>query len=307
MIGLIGLIFFSCAEEDFRTYDQRYVAFSATSASIVESAAVLSADGVATAGNNELILTVQRTTTDFSAPLTVAITATATYNEESDFFAAGDDASAKIIPTVDLNAVVIPANETSVSFSVGLREDLQPTGDVTVIFDITAVSDPSYALGQQASQINKTFSLNIVDDDCPIDIPGVWAGEYEVLSICAAPGAFNDGFCENTAKWAGLGNVTLTGDPSDPLGQTAILSGGIHADDVTMFFQTCPMTVSIDAGYNLNITQGSQARILPTDEPDVYGTGSFNEGSLSFNLVISYTNQGGANFDEFIIEYKKVQ
>lgn len=306
VFALVLLLTFSaCKEEDFTTYEQRYVAFDAASASLVESSAVLSADGVATAGNNEVILTILRSTTDFSSPLTVGVTATATFNEDSDFFSAGDDASAKIVPTVDLSSITIPAGAVSTSFSVGLVEDLQPAGDVSVVFAITSVSDNSFDIGQQGG-IRGSFSLTIVDDDCPIDIPGLWAGEYEVLSVCAAPGAFNDGFCENTAKWAGLGNVTLTADASDPLGQSAILSGGLHADDVPISFQTCPMTVSFEGGYNLNIVQGSQARILPTDEPDVYGTGSFNEGSLSFNLVVSYTNQGGSNFDEFIIEYKKV-
>lgn len=303
-IASIGLISFSCAEEDFRTFDEQYVAFSAASASLVESSAVVAADGAAAAGNNELILTLQRSARDFSAPLTVGITATATFTDDSDFFAAGDDASSKIVPSVDLSAVVIPANQSSVSFSIGLVEDLLATGDVSVSFDITSVSDGSYAIGQQASDIRGSFSLTIVDDDCPIDLPGLWAGEYTVESFCAAPGSNNDGFCRTTGVVGSI--VTLAADPSDPLGVTAILSGGIHAEPVTMVFQTCPLTVSIDAGYDLTFAQnGSDARILPPDEPEVYGTGSFNEGSLAFNLVVTYSNQDGSNFDEFIIEYKK--
>ena len=298
--------FFSCEETEFPVYDENYVAFSGTAGSVNESFTIVNADGSAVTGNNSFTVEVVRGGGSIDGSLTVGITATAAYTKDSDFASAGDDASGTISFNKDLSAIAFASGQVTSSFTVTTTEDLAAAGDISVSFEITSVSDNSYSIGQQESKIRSTYSLTVIDDDCPIDLANVWAGEYEVLSVCAAPGSFNDGFCENTSKWAGLGNVTLTPDASDPLGLTAILSGGIHADDVTLFFQTCPMTVFIDAAYNLNITQGSQARILPPDEPETYGTGSYNEEALKFNIVVSYSNQGGSNFDEFILEYEKV-
>jgi hypothetical protein len=305
------LLVASCAQTDFEKFTQKYVAFEGGSTSMGESIAISLADGSSQLANNSLEVTLFRSTTDFTEPLTVNVTATYTFLDDTDFTTAGEDASADFSVNVDLSAVTIPAGAVSTSFVLTAINDLAAKGTKEVVFTITGTSS-DFDLGQQESQIGRTLTVIVNDDDCPINLEADWEGTYEVTEFCAAPGSFNEGFCATgaAARAAVIAlPITLTADPSDPLGQTAILSGGMHeTEPISISFITCPQQVVINGTYALDFEQNSApAAIGPTDEPAVYGTGTYNPDNGTINLVVSYGNTAsGLVFDEFIISYSKV-
>lgn len=210
--------------------------------------------------------------------------------EGEDFEIVGDGTEGQI---------VIPAGKNTGEIVLQMIPNLAVDGDK--VYNVTLTGN-SAGLNVGSGEIGLSYALTIIDDDCPIDLAGDFAGEWEVTSFCAAPGSFNDGFCVSSQEGA---IVTLAADASDPLGFTAILSGGIHADDMILDFQTCPGTVSISSSYTLAFNQNSApATIGPTDEPEIYGTGTYTESKIT--VVGTYGNVDGANFDEFIIEYGKL-
>lgn len=302
MLCTFGILSCEDVRDDFDKFEQNYVAFSAEAANIQESQTVMSADNQPVSANSTYEVTVIRSSTDLSAPLTVGLSVNGVFAESSDFALEGDDASETFSLTEEISSLTIPAGKVSAKFLVITRDDSAPSGDKVLSFNITSVSDPSYQIGIGESKMKSSLSLTIVDDDCPIDL-AAFEGEWEIVSFCGAPGARNEGFCRT--NFAGV-TVNLTADPSDPLGTTAIISGGIHTDDVVLKFVTCPKTVFIDAVYTLDFIQnGSTATIQPNGQPEVYGTGSYNEDSQRISIVFDYGNTGGSNFGAFVVEYKK--
>jgi hypothetical protein len=307
---IIAMVFMNTSCEDageFVIFDEKYVAFTTSSASLAESSLVQTADGDASIVDNSLVITLVRSTTDFSNPLTVSISEEAVYLSDSDFANAGEDASIHYKVDKDLSSLTFPAGEAFVSFTVTSIDDLIPFGDKSVTFTITSVSDDNFRIGQQESAIRSSFSLILVDDDCPIDLVADWEGQYEVTEFCAPEGSPNAGFCRGAGVVGQI--VTLTADPSDPLGVTAILSGGIHDADAMVKFIPCPEDVELAAEYQLSFIQNGQpARIFPlTDAQKAnFGTGNFNPGNNTFNIFVGYGNIAGANFGAFEITYSKI-
>lgn len=291
--------------EDNKLLTERRVYFSGTNPSSVAETANqnLSGDGEVLASSNVINVTFERSGADASQAVTVGFSATAIFASTSDFQNEGDDAMATLTFSNE-NTIVIPAGAYTETLTIAVADDLLSAGDRSVTIEITSVPD-NYQIGfPSAVDPRSQLVVTIQDDDCPIDLVGDYEGDWEVVSFCAAPGSFNDGFCVSSI----VGDVvTLTADTSDPTGTTAILSGGPHAEDFVVLFQTCPQTVRIDATYLLTFNQNDfQATLGPADEPDVYGTGTYNPDNFVIRVVGVYGNVNGAGFDEFIMEYKKL-
>ncbi len=203
------------------------------------------------------------------------------------------------ILTGDEGQIVIPAGSNTGEIVLQMIPNLAVDGDK--VYNVTLTStNAGLAVGR--GQVGLNYSLTIIDDDCPIDLANDYAGEWEVTSFCAAPGSNNDGFCVGSQ----VGTIaTLRADTSDPLGFTAIMSGGMHVDDFVINFQTCPETVSLTGTYVLAFNQNGAPAVMRTpDEPDVYGTGSYSATKIT--VVGTYSNTDGLNFDEFVLEYTKL-
>lgn len=300
------VLFTSCEEDEFTKYEGQYVAFQSAAAALEESQTVATADGEAVITSNIYRVEIVRSSPDISEPLTVNIAVTSQYLDETPFSLPGEDASDQFVIGTDVASVTIPAGEYTAEFLVTTVNDVTPSGNKEVVMTITGVSDDSYNIGFGESNIRKSFTLDLIDDDCPIDLETDFAGEWEVKSFCAAPGSFNDGFCVNSQVGK---RVTLAVDPSDVLGTTALLTGGIHAEPFPLKFVTCPQQVIFNGDYALTYNQnGSTAYIFPPDEPEIYGTGSYNPETGRISVVVTYGNAAsGGVFDEFVIEYEKVQ
>ena len=288
---------------------QSSVAFVNSTADLSESRTTSYADGTSVTGGAVTTITLVRRSADISAPLTVGITFSATYTSDNDFVSEGEDAS-DALKVGDLDGVTFAANESTTSFVVTTVDDVLPAGDVDVVFQIASVSDNKYQIGEQTGNSRDSIILTLVDDDCPIDVPGTWEGTYEVTDFPAAPGSFNEGFSVDPA--VGL-QVEVELDPSDPLGASVILkpseNNSLLVDEIPMSFVVCPETVLIGEGtYVMTFAQnGAPAALGRTDEPSVYGNGSFNPDGSSFTIVVSYGNTAsGLVFDEFLLTLKRV-
>ncbi|MEP2772867.1 MAG: Calx-beta domain-containing protein [Fulvivirga sp.] len=278
-----GLFLAACDEEDGRTEfgGPFYVELNATSNTISES----SSDVVRIKVNN--------------VGPTLDADVVVSYSFEGSTAVEGEDF--EVLGNGTEGQIVIPAGANTGEISLKMIPNLEVDGDKTYNVTLTA-NNAGLEVGR--GQIGLNYTLTIIDDDCPIDLAGEYAGDWEVTSFCAAPGSFNDGFCVGSQE----GTIaTLSADASDPLGFTAIMSGGMHDDDMIINFQTCPQTVSISGTYVMAFTQnGAPATMSATDEPDVYGTGTYNPDSKVITVVGVYGNTAGSSFDDFIIEYTKV-
>lgn len=305
MALFLSLGIMACEDEQdgFPKLDQSYVAFSSDAANISESQTVVAADGQPITAGSTYTVELIRSSTDLSSPLTITIVVNGVFVDSTDFSLPGDDASSTFNISEDVAAVTIPAGKVSAQFLIAAKNDLEPSGNKQIALSIQSVSDPSYQIGIGAGENkrNKQLNLTVVDDDCPIDLIS-FEGDYEVTNFVGAPGASYDGLVLDYLGLVGS-TVTLAADPSDPLGTTAILSGGLHAEkDLVLKFNTCENAVYIDSRYPL---EPGGFEIQPTNEPGKYGTGAYNEDSKKISLVVGLTNPNNTDYDEFIIEYQK--
>ncbi len=301
--ALLAMVIISCDDEVITSYNEKYVAFSVPTAALQEGKPLVSADGIAIDGPNTLEVSIIRSSIDASQPITITISKVAQFTTESPFASAGDDASSSFLIGDELAQVTIPAGEYIKKVSLASIPDVLSSGNKTLKLEITGVSDPTYNIGVGPSAIRKSFILTVNDDDCPINLIQDWEGTYEVTSICAPEGATNEGLCFSDIglSTAGL-DVTLTADPSDPSGTTAILSGGIHVTPLIIKFITCESEVEFSG---INEIFGGFA-IRPSNAPAVYGVSTYQEASKRITLVTDLTEPGGGpNYDEFIVEYVK--
>lgn len=315
-LAITSLFFASCETQElyprFGEGDgQSSVAFTSASSSVGESSTIAYADGTSTTGGSVATINLVRRSADISAALNVSVTYTATYTSDNEFVTAGEDASDAIKITDNLEEISFPANSATTSFQLTTINDVEPAGDVEVVFTISSVGDSKYQIGEQSGKSRSTYTLTVVDDDCPIDIPGVWEGIYVVTEMPAAPGSFNEGFSVGGAVGR---QVLLELDPSDPLGATAILkpteSNSFLVDEMPLAFQACPETVLIgDDVFTLAFNQnGAPAAIGRSDEPAVYGNGTFNPDGSSITIVVGYGNINlGLVFDEFLISLERLE
>lgn len=297
----LGILACEDEQDGFTKFEQSYVAFSSDAANIQESQTVIAADGQPITAGSTYTVELIRSSTDLSSPLTVTVAVNGVFTDSTGFALPGDDASSTFTITEDVTAVTIPAGKVSAQFQVAAKNDLEPSGNKQITLSIQSVSDPSYQIGLGAGENRRRaqLDLTVVDDDCPIDL-AAFEGEWEVTNFVGAPGAYNEGYQVQAAIGT---TVTLTPDPSDPLGTTAFLTGGVHGDqNVVIKFITCQKSVFMEGRYTV---AGTSFEIKPTNEPETYGTGSYNEDSQKISLVVDLTNANNANYQEFVIEYQK--
>lgn len=315
LLCLSFLVFVSCDEDTEFTTDnglqnEKFVYFALDNPLSVAEAStrVNTADGSGTNVNKQVKVTVLRTGASFDNDLTVSITTSATYASTTDFQNEGDDAAGTVVLSFE-GDVVIPAGSTSGAFTFSALDNVLSDGDKEITFTIASVSDPSYSIGFPGAADTDKQMVTIEDDDCPIDIANVWSGIWVVDKAPFTPGSFNEDFSIGIAVGRA---VELTLDESNPAGTAAFLNAVDDPDLTSLFaagtsvplqFNTCPGTVLIGPDrYNLTFTQsGTTAQIVRSDEPDVFGNGSFAEDGSSFKLTVTYSNTANANFDEWDI------
>lgn len=304
-LALIMLVGFSCDDEDIigdnPLVSQRTVYFSNLNGATANEAAVANqaADGTMILSNNQIEIFVERSGADASQPLTVNFSTTAVFASTTDFQNEGDDASSTLVLDGD-NAVTFAAGEYTTSFIISIMDDILSAGDRNLTITLDGVSDASYSVGfPNPADVRTTLNITVQDDDCPIDIPGDWVGEY-TLSEAFTDGV-NDGFS------FGFDNVTtLTADPTSAAGIGAILNNmtgtvdDFWAVDTPLTFNTCPLTVSLSAstielGFNVN---GALATFVPANTV-------YDEESFTITLVGDLRNVGGSNFGEYTITIQK--
>lgn len=245
-ISLFVLAFlFACEETEFeKTEDNlgRYVAFSSSTISFAENSSSTTADGESIKGSNAQTVEVFRSTSDLSNSVTVSVSSSVIYTSTTDFAQEGEDASGTVTFSTDLNSVVIPAGKASTSFVVTAFDDDFSSGNKQITLTITNVSDGSMKIGAQG--IGGTAIITVIDDDCPIDIAS-FEGTYS-MSVEGSPGAPFEGFdlCASSSRDCS-GPVTLTADPTDPLGQTAIITHPSIGGEYKIQFITCPKQTQV--------------------------------------------------------------
>ncbi|MEL7001539.1 MAG: hypothetical protein AAFN93_02260 [Bacteroidota bacterium] len=305
--GLLLMIFigFGCDEDDIigdnPLVSQRNVYFSNTNVATANEAAVANqtADGEQVLTNNQIEIFLERSGQDASQPLTVNFGISAVFASTTDFQNEGDDASSTLVLDED-NAVTFAAGEYSTSFIISIIDDILSAGDREITVTLNGVSDASYSIGfPNPDEVRTTVNVTVQDDDCPIDIPGDWVGEYTLSEEFTA--GVNEGLsfgAENT--------TVLTADPSSAAGIGAILNDMDGTPDTwwladtPITFNTCPLTISLASNtILLNTTvNGEQANF------SVLNT-VYDESNFTITLVGNLGNVTGSNFGEFTITLKK--
>jgi hypothetical protein len=129
-------------------------------------------------------------------------------------------------------SVTIAANSSSAPVEIEVLDDLNSDGTKNIVFEIESVSGGfSAGLGL----IGKTFEVELVDNDCPLDD---WSGDY-ALSIVGSEGSANEGF----DLFGGAIAATVTLDPNSPIG-IAVTSA--YHDEFLLTLNACPETVTSD-------------------------------------------------------------
>lgn len=218
LIMAVVMIAVSCSETETQAIlEDQFIAFSSSSATILENSA----------GNVEVQILM-------AAPLqgsdvTVDYTLEIASGSASDFTSSENSGS-----------ITIPAGEAVATIVITPIDNVFADGDKVLNFTITGTSG-SFTIGQPGPDaLNASTTVVITDDDCPIDL-SAYEGEWVYVDAigtdnsCCSGGSLNGFGFPNSG-----GNATLTADPSDPSGTTAILSGGPFGSDYTIKFLTCP-------------------------------------------------------------------
>ena len=247
---LVSVFIFSACEEAelFPRYGESegevYVAFASASTDVSESGAQAFADGSSVVSNNVQAIRIVRGGTDLSEAVTVSVTVAATYVDDNDFVSAGEDALDQIKIGSDLSALTIPAGKSSASFNVITTNNDISQGNISVVFTITSVSDATYQIGYLSGNVRASTTLNVIDDDCPIDLAS-FVGEYSYTVVGTD---YNANFAGDDLCGFNIcptGNITLAVDASDATGKTAILTGADLGSDYIIEFITCPKQVEV--------------------------------------------------------------
>ena len=176
--------FLACNEERVLFDNENYVAFKASSGSVLEAADAVTADGVVSESVGQFPITIYRSSKDISQEISVSLSQTSQYLTDSDIANAGDDASSTFKITRDISDLVIPAGATSVSFVVLTNDNEDIDGDKRITFSIESVSGGNYTIGtKQSAGKSSSFSLTINDDDffCPRNsLANAISTEYDV-------------------------------------------------------------------------------------------------------------------------------
>lgn len=211
----------SCTETETQAVlTDSFIAFSSSSGTILEN----SSDSIVV----EVLLAAPLQSTDVTVDYTLELVA----GSASDYTISDNSGS-----------LTIPAGESSASIEIRPVDNVFSDGDKELVFTITNVSG-DFIIGLPGpDKNNSTTTVTIGDDDCPIDLTA-YVGEWVYIDAvgtangCCPGGSLNGFGFPNSG-----GNATLTADPSDPSGTTAIFSGGPFGSDYTIKFLTCPQEV----------------------------------------------------------------
>ncbi|WP_425392595.1 hypothetical protein [Ekhidna sp.] len=277
---LIGIGFTSCKEDEL------------VGASSLANVVYLQ-DTTTTIGENgsSTSIVVFRTTSDFSQSLTVDLEVSATYASTTPLFDAGDAAPGTY--TLSKTSVSFDANVSSDTIVITSVDDLASSGDKNVSITLTNPSVSSYSVGTASNAgFYASVTAVIQDDDCPIDLAGDWAGDYDISEEFTAGG--NAGL-----SFGFTGPISLAADASDAAGITALLGTSFFLDDTPVTFNTCPQTLSFDEnplllGFTVN---GEQAAY------DIFEA-TFTSGN-QITIVGNMGNVAGSNFGEYTVVLTK--
>lgn len=308
MFGFLAGVFSACEMVDEHTNEfagKSFVFFETETLSVDEApVSGVTASGTPYLANRVAEVKILRSSPDVSSDLTVNFSIAANYTSDSDFFNAGDDALESLIISEDDGQIVIPAGEYSATLTITVVNDILSAGNRSLEMEITGVSDNSYEIGTPASNIlRKNLSVVINDDDCPIDIPGDWAGTYAVSDVAPA-GSSNDGFSLGNSGFYS-GDVVLTADETDPAGITAILAnaaGGNFLSDAgyNVVYNTCPQLINAENMPLGFIVNGSAATLVIRSRVSDY-----NPESFSFTIRGDLINAGGSTFGQWDFTFTK--
>ena len=299
-LAFLATLVLSCEETEFdKTSDYErignYVAFEVESAAIDENSVSPTADGETKFGSNTYQVSLFRSTTDLSAPLTVSIDLENSFLSDSDFANAGDDASTNFGVSTDVSTVEIPAGEEEISFYVTTVNNTIATGDISIVMTITGTSDASYRLGRDISEVGKTISLTIVDDDCPFNADKL-TGTFTATQIDL------DGNGNSTAE--GTYEVTITQDAGNPLllyveGLVSGLYGTVDDGLVPLNLVTCKKGAVYPAGSPMGIYNPT-GDFITLERRDGFFAGeagpAFEQNGLEFpeeSSWVSYDDETG--------------
>lgn len=163
-----ALLFTSC-EEDLIVYNgENYVIFEGTSASISESAAART-------------ITVLRSNADDALSAEIGV---------NSYFANSTSTSADASFSLSSTSISFAAGEFSTTFTITPVDDIDASGAKIVELTFNSLSQSGVSAGfPGASAFNGTFTVTLVDDDCPFDITAFAAtfnanepgyGDYDV-------------------------------------------------------------------------------------------------------------------------------
>jgi len=254
LLSFLVLFFSACEETEFEKTSESIgntVAFTQSAVSIDENAVVTSADGETFFANNTYEVKVVRSSVDLSSPLTVQLNLSGKFLSDSDFANQGDDASSNFQVSKDISSLTIPAGEVSVSFYITTLNNTLSTGDIGISLSITGVSDGSYKIGENISQIRKDMSITIVDDDCPFNVDKL-TGTFSVKQYDLHGGPTLEGEYE----------VEITQDPGNPLvllvdGLVSELYGTVTDMVVPLTLVTCKKAALYPSGQQVGVYGGS--------------------------------------------------
>lgn len=284
----------SCDDSsEFVTFDQPYVAFEESTVSISEATATTSADGVSVKTGTVHNIEIRRSSTNLDEPLTVNLSAQAKYLDDNEYVSAGDDASDAVRFAGDISSVTFQPGEVRKSFEVITDDDDLSSGDKMVTVTITSVSDDKYNIGYEEATFSATTEITVVDDDCPIDL-ATFEGNYKITSVVGGDNSCCPGF-ELCGPYGDCSPIaTLTADPSDPTGTTALIEHPILGAPYKIQFITCPQEVLVLEA--LPSFMGRSTWQMP--QGSVMGT--YNDDTKAINIVGLLGGNG-----DFIIKMSK--
>lgn len=263
VLAFVGAFAFtSCEEEALTGVSQlgNTVYFQDSSTVVTENG------GVAT-------LTIYRAGSDFSAAVTVGLTASSQFGEATDFFEAGADAAGTYV--LSATSVTFGANESEASVTVTGVDDLLASGVKNITVTIGEVAGfNSGTVGGGSFFASQVVSLS--DDDCPVSIAD-WVGTYTVFenftSGTNAPSGLNNFFGESYQLEATL-------DPTDATGTRIVFNNSAGFDTyisngIVMTFLTC----------SAEVTFSEAAPNVALFRDFAYETATYTESSFTINAA----------------------
>ena len=219
----IAVLFVGCDDAEFDTFttDTGFVQLATTSGSNTEDGSVVTTVLLGSGDNPN------GTTVNFSVT-----------SEDTSRFTV----------TPSTGSIEIPAGEFTADIVVMGIDNLTVDGDIDVTITLESSSEVPVGTGGQGIEFIST-TITIIDNDCPLDTQGL-EGTYSAQEIFTA--GVNTGLTLSAAFNEAY-QIEITADASDPTGTSFILnnSAGFNtyfADGTTITVNSCPRTITFDAG-----------------------------------------------------------